>query len=146
MTFIAGSIINTENQFDFFVAQPVNMHFRQQRVEVLQFQGVDDAAFRFLGKGSRLWQLQTRTDLISETLAWTELEKYRDLIGEALQQIKLLNEDFDLRNEQVKVLDIQAGYGDFPPVRSEKGVGFANVDGSRFIASAVWDLMWIDKP
>lgn len=139
---IAGAI----GPFAFFVARPVNMDVRQPRVEILQFNGVDDAAYRFLGVGSEPWRLQTRVENVSETQAWETLANYADLVNAGLQGITLGNEGFDARNAQVKVLKITPGFGDFPPVRAEKLVGGVALSGSLWIASAEWSLQWVKKP
>lgn len=132
--------------FAFFVARPINMKMRQPRIETLQFSGVDDAAYRLLGEGSEVWQLQTRVEAISENQGWEVLAGYAALIDQGLLSISLGSVNFEPYQARVKVLSIDPGFGDVPPVRFEKLVGGVNLNGSLWIVSATWSLQWFKTP
>lgn len=131
--------------FRFFVARPFGLQPRQQRIETIQISGVNDQSYRFLGIGSDPWKLQTRSDTDTETGAWDELLAYRDLVSQGLQGITLGNEGFNIREAKVKVIRVDFGFSDTPPVRIEKGVGYTFFDGVRWICSAEWTLQWVES-
>jgi hypothetical protein len=115
----------------------------QQDIEALQFPGTDGADFRLLGFHSRDWQLETLADFANSSLAYDELEAYRDLIEEAPQQFIHYNNDFDNRGFRVKVMRVTPGNS-----RQRGGVkAYVEISGGRFagnlvIAAATWTLRW----
>lgn len=127
----------------FFYAKFPSIEFTQNEIEVLNFRGVDGNTFRSLGVKSEPWKLQVRTDNLTEKGAWEELLLWRDFVDKGTQQLILSGEDFDDRETQVMVIGFKPGFGDFPPVRIEKGVGYAHADGVRWICSGEFTLVWV---
>lgn len=147
MTYQAAQIGETQGQevaIVLFYAQYPSLQFTQSEIEVLNFRGTDGSVFRSLGVKGEPWTLQGRSDLATELDAWDELLRWRDFVDKGEQKLILGGIDFDLQNARVKVVSVKPGFGDFPPVRVEKGVGYAYVDGTRWVCSAEITLAWVD--